>query len=138
MDEEKRGTMEYLAMATFEAKPNIPRREITMIFRGMPEEEHNLAITLPVGIAPALSVMIYGACAKIDDSTADHAAHMQPMQLTDAQAADPAMGQCTLLLDLNGMRVPTLLSKKTALRVIAELKLAVKNLEKPVKSNRLS
>jgi hypothetical protein len=138
MDEEKRGAMEYQAMVTFEVQSDVPRRDIVMIFRGMPEEEYNLGVRLPVGAAPALAVMMHKACSDIDDSVADKAAHMQPMELTEAFATDPSMGKCGLLLGLNGFLVPILFSKKTALNLISELKQAVKKLEKPEKSRRLS
>jgi hypothetical protein len=138
MDEEKRGAMEYQAMATFEVQSDVPRRDIVMVFRGMPEEEYNLAVRLPAGAAATLSVMMHKACSDIDNSVADKAAHMQPMELTEASAADPSMGKCSLLLGLNGFQVPTLFSKQTALHLIAELEQAVRNLEKPEKPRRLS
>jgi hypothetical protein len=138
MDEEKRGAMEYQAMATFEVQSDIPHRDIIMIFRGMPEEEYNLAVRLPVGAAPTLAVMMHKACSDIDDSVADKAAHMQPMELTEVFAADPSMGKCTMLFGLNGFRLPVLFSKETALHLMAELEQAVKNLETPEKPRRLS
>jgi len=133
MDEEKRGAMEYQAMATFEVQSDVPRRDIIMVFRGMPEEEYNLAVRLPSGAAPALAVMMHKACSNIDDSVADKAAHMQAIELTEAYAADPSMGKCSLLLGLNQFHVPILFSKEAAMHLIAELKQAVKNLEKPEK-----
>ena len=127
-----RRRMHYQSRAILAVAANLPKREIAIMFKGEEgETKYDLAVSVPVGAVAALVIGLQNECAEIDRSAQDKIAAVQPLMLSGAQAADPILGHCALLLQLDRFRVPTVLSKETARQMIAALEEALELQERP-------
>jgi hypothetical protein len=126
-----RPAKEYHASAALNAFHDEKQRDILVALQGHPDgEEYDLVVRMPVGIVPAMVTLLHKATTELDKSADSTSAEAQMLMISNSAAADPIGDQCALLLTLENFALPTLLSRKVAVKLIVELEKAVAGLDR--------
>lgn len=133
-DPDERLMSEFAAIAPVNVLTDPERRDVLMLFEGdHHSEETNLTVRLGAGNVPALALMLHKAAKQLDRTATATTEVGAVVAVSNVHALQGAMGQCLLQLELLDFQLPIVMSKTTALRLVAETYKALEAIDKPRK-----
>jgi hypothetical protein len=128
---------EYHAATVMNAFIDEKQRDILVAFQGHPDdEEYDLVVRMSGGIVPTLATILHKTSIELDKSADSSSAKVQMLKISNAAAADPIEDECALLLTLENFALPTVFSRKVAVKLIVELEKAVAGLDRGVRKRK--